>query len=94
MEKSILHFIEHVNRVLYLESMEEYEREELVSTLTMVVIEGDRLYGVNVGDSRIYLQRNGQFAQLSDDHAMDEEGDGKCTYCSDGVGRNSSAALF
>jgi len=74
MEKSILHFIEHVNRVLYLESMEEYGREELVSTLTMVAIEGDRLYGVNVGDSRIYLQRNGQFAQLSDDHAMDEEG--------------------
>ena len=74
MEKSILHFIEHVNRVLYLESMEDYEREELVTTLTMVVIEGDRLYGVNVGDSRIYLQRNGQFAQLSDDHAMDEEG--------------------
>ena len=74
MEKSILHFIENINRVLYLESMEDYEREELVTTLTMVVIEGDRLYGVNVGDSRIYLQRNGQFAQLSDDHAMDEEG--------------------
>ena len=74
MEKSILHFIEHINRVLYLESMEDYEREELVTTLTMVVIEGDRLYGVNVGDSRIYLHRKGQLAQLSDDHAMDEEG--------------------
>jgi serine/threonine protein phosphatase PrpC len=74
MEKSILHFIENINRVLYLESMEDYEREELVTTLTIVVIEGDRLYGANVGDSRIYLARNGQFAQLSDDHAMDEEG--------------------
>ena len=74
MEKSILHFVENINRVLYLESMEDYEREELVTTLTMVVIEGDRLYGVNVGDSRIYLHRNGQFAQLSTDHAMDEEG--------------------
>ena len=74
MEKSILHFIEKINRVLYLESMEDYEREELVTTLTMVVIEGDRLFGVNVGDSRIYLYRNGQFAQLSDDHSMDEEG--------------------
>ena len=74
MEKSIKHFIENINRVLYLESMEDYEREELVTTLTIVVIEGDRLYGANVGDSRIYLARNGQFAQLSDDHAMDEEG--------------------
>lgn len=74
MEKSIRHFIENINRVLYLESMEQYEREELVTTLTLVVIEGDRLYGANVGDSRIYLGRNGQFAQLSSDHAMDEEG--------------------
>jgi len=74
MEKSIRHFIENINRVLYLESMEQYEREELVTTLTLVVIEGDRLYGANVGDSRIYLARNGQFAQLSSDHAMDEEG--------------------
>ena len=74
MEKSIKHFIENINRVLYLESMEDYEREELVTTLTLVVIEGDRLYGANVGDSRIYLSRNGQFAQLSHDHAMDEEG--------------------
>ncbi len=74
MEKSILHFIENINRVLYLESMEDYEREELVTTLTMVVIEGDRLYGVNVGDSRIYLDRDGEFVQLSHDHSMDEEG--------------------
>ena len=74
MEKSIKHFIENINRVLYLESMEDYEREELVTTLAMVVIEGDRLYGVNVGDSRIYLCRNKLLAQLSDDHSMEEEG--------------------
>ena len=74
MEKSIKHFIENINRVLYMESIEDYEREELVTTLTLVVIEGDRLYGANVGDSRIYLHRNGQFAQLSHDHAMEEVG--------------------
>ena len=74
MEKSIKHFLSNINRVLYLESMEEYEREELVTTVALVVIEGDRLYGANVGDSRIYLHRNGQFAQLSSDHTMDEAG--------------------
>ncbi len=74
MEKSIKHFIDKINHVLYMESMEQYERQELVTTLTLVVIEGDRLYGANVGDSRIYLERNGQFAQLSSDHSMDEEG--------------------
>lgn len=74
MEKSIKYFIKNINRVLYLESMEDYEREELVTTLTLVVIEGNRLYGANVGDSRIYLARNGQFAQLSSDHSMEEKG--------------------
>jgi len=74
MEKSIKHFVENINRVLYLESMEDYEREELVTTLTVVAIEGDRLYGANVGDSRIYLHRNNTLTQLSSDHAMDEEG--------------------
>ena len=78
MEKSIKHFINNINRVLYLESMAEYEREELVTTLALVVIEGDRLYGANVGDSRIYLHRdstgNEQLTRLSEDHTMDEEG--------------------
>ncbi|MCB4743109.1 MAG: protein phosphatase 2C domain-containing protein [Sulfurovum sp.] len=74
MEKSIKHFIEKINHVLYMESVEQYERQELVTTLTLVVIEGDRLYGANVGDSRIYLERNGQFSQLSSDHSMNEKG--------------------
>jgi len=74
MEKSIKHFISNINRVLFLESMEDYEREELVTTLTVVVIEGERLYGANVGDSRIYLHRENHLIQLSSDHAMEEEG--------------------
>jgi len=74
MEKSIRHFIAQINRVLYMESLEQYEREEMVTTLALVVIEGDRLYGANVGDSRIYLQRDGELVQLSSDHAMEEEG--------------------
>jgi len=73
MEKSILHFIEKINRILYMESMEEYEREELLTTLMLVVIEGDRLYGANVGDSRLYLARDSQLTQLSCDHVVDEE---------------------
>jgi len=60
--------------VLYQESILNYERLELVTTLAVVVIQGDRLYGANVGDSRVYLQRYGVLAQLSQDHAMEEEG--------------------
>lgn len=72
MEKSIRHFIRNINHILYSESMEDYGREELVTTLTLVVIEGDRLYGANVGDSRIYLQRENTLTQLSHDHTADE----------------------
>ncbi len=74
LEKSILSFINSINDILYEESQVNYESSELVTTLTIVVIQGNRLYGANVGDSRVYLQRDGKLNQLSTDHAMDEVG--------------------
>ena len=73
LEKSILHFIKNINTILYTESMDLYEREELVTTLALVVIEGTKLYGANVGDSRIYLLRDQKLSQLSHDHSEEEE---------------------
>jgi len=73
-EKSIKTFTKSINAILYEESMVNYERPELVTTLTIVIIEGDRLYGANVGDSRIYLQRQGIISQLSHDHVLEEDG--------------------
>ncbi len=73
-EKSIHTFIQSINAILYEESKVAYERSELVTTLALVIIEGNRLYGANVGDSRVYLFRQNQFHQLSLDHTMDEVG--------------------
>nr|WP_229855264.1 protein phosphatase 2C domain-containing protein [Candidatus Sulfurimonas marisnigri] len=73
-EKSIISFITSINSILYQESMVNYERAELVTTLTIVVIEGNRLYGANVGDSRVYLLRDKNINLLSFDHSMDESG--------------------
>ena len=73
-EKSIISFIKSINAILYQESMLNYERPELVTTLTIVVIEGNRLYGANVGDSRVYIYRDKKLNQLSFDHAMEESG--------------------
>jgi len=73
-EKSIKSFIESINSILYNESQVEYERSEFITTLALVVIQGNRLYGANVGDSRIYLLRENELIQLSQDHIMDEEG--------------------
>ncbi len=72
-EKSIKHFIENINHILYMESIQDYERVEYVTTLTIAVIDGNRLYGANVGDSRIYLYRDSNLVQLSNDHSMSEE---------------------
>lgn len=73
-EKSIKSFIVSINSILYQESQVNYESSELVTTLTIVVIQGNRLYGANVGDSRVYLYRNSILNQLSNDHSMDETG--------------------
>ncbi len=73
-EKSINTFIKSINAILYQESQINYERSELITTLTIVVIAGNRLYGANVGDSRVYIYREDNLNQISYDHAMDEEG--------------------
>jgi serine/threonine protein phosphatase PrpC len=61
-------FARLLNRTLYQESIARFDSPELVSTLSVAVIEGDRLFGLNVGDSRIYLSRSGTLEQLSEDH--------------------------
>ncbi|MEA1916147.1 MAG: protein phosphatase 2C domain-containing protein [Campylobacterota bacterium] len=73
-EKSIKKFITSINSILYEESMVNYERCELVTTLTIVVLFENRLHGANVGDSRVYIKRDDEFLQLSNDHSMDEKG--------------------
>ena len=72
-EKSIKNFIESINSILYKESIAEYNRVELLTTLALVVIVGNRLYGANVGDSRVYLLRDNKLTQLSFDQVEDEE---------------------
>lgn len=41
---------------------------EVGTTLSAAVIHQDKLYWISVGDSRIYLVRNGRFIQLTEDH--------------------------
>jgi len=66
--KSLKHFISKINNILYQESIEQYEKTEMLTTLAIAVIHNNRLYGANVGDSRIYLRRQGKLQQLTIDH--------------------------
>jgi protein phosphatase len=49
------------------------EREGMGSTLSAVWVIGSRLYTATVGDSRIYLVRNGRLTQVSIDHTWVQE---------------------
>ncbi|RBP47639.1 serine/threonine protein phosphatase PrpC [Roseimicrobium gellanilyticum] len=67
-QRALTEFTQLLNRTLYQESLARFDRPEMVSTLAATVIEGDRLYGVNIGDSRVCLARNGTLEVLSEDH--------------------------
>lgn len=66
--RALVEFATLINRTLHQDSLARFGSPELVSTLACVAIDGHRLAGLNVGDSRIYLHRDGQLEQLSEDH--------------------------
>ena len=72
--KALVEFIRLVNQRLYQDSLIRYGSPEMISTVSVAVIEGDKLYGLNVGDSRVYLSRAGNLRQLSNDHVRLEPG--------------------
>lgn len=55
--------VEHVNRCIY-----NALRMEGGSTLAAVFIVGKSLYWISVGDSHIYLKRQGRIYQINEDH--------------------------
>lgn len=44
--------------------------EGMGTTLTMAIIDRKRLYVGHIGDSRMYLLRNGKFDKLTEDHSL------------------------
>ncbi len=66
--KALEEFTRLLNRSLYQESIARFDTQEMLSTLSAVVIEGHKLYGLNVGDTRVYLLHQGKLRQLSQDH--------------------------
>jgi serine/threonine protein phosphatase PrpC len=65
------HAVERANQVLLGYARKHPgEAGDLGSTLTLAVVEGDRLTIAHVGDSRAYLWRKGQIRQLTEDHSV------------------------
>ncbi len=71
-QKALSEFTKIINHTLHHESLVRHSAPEMISTLSVAVIEGNRLFGLNVGDSRVYLSRGGQLSQLSHDHVIND----------------------
>ena len=72
-QKALTEFTKIINHTLHHESLVKHSAPEMISTLSVAVIEGNRLFGLNVGDSRVYLSRGGQLSQLSHDHVINDQ---------------------
>jgi serine/threonine protein kinase len=71
-QQALMTFARILNQSLYQESQVRYERSEMVATLAAVVIEGDTLHGINLGDSAVCLWREGKLNTLSTAHVEPE----------------------
>ena len=65
--------ISQVNRRLYQEAEDNEDLSGMGSTLVAASINGDELSVANVGDSRMYLIRDGKASQITRDHSFVEE---------------------
>lgn len=72
--RALLEFSAQINRLLHQESQLRYNSPELLCTVCAVAIEGNRLYGLNIGDSPVFLHRRGTLTQLTHHHALGEAG--------------------
>jgi protein phosphatase len=69
-EERVVALIEEANRRVYRRASEDREASGMGTTMTVALVEGDRVFFGHVGDSRAYLIRDGQLDQLTDDHSL------------------------
>jgi serine/threonine protein phosphatase PrpC len=68
--RSLAEAIHLANRRIYNAGQSENGRSGMGSTIVAALLRGNSLAIANVGDSRIYLIRQGQIQQLTDDHSL------------------------
>jgi serine/threonine protein phosphatase PrpC len=67
---AVLQSIELANRVVHQLSQDQGSYKGMGSTAAVAFLHGDTLVTANVGDSRIYLVRQGKIEQLTKDHTL------------------------
>jgi len=69
-EELIKEAIIQANTSVYQLSQSKEDFNGMGTTVTAVYVDGDTIYWGHVGDSRIYLLRNREFSQLTNDHSL------------------------
>ncbi|MDE6567778.1 MAG: Stp1/IreP family PP2C-type Ser/Thr phosphatase [Lachnospiraceae bacterium] len=65
--------VDAANGAVYSESQEHEEYEGMGTTLVACTMQEDTLYVANIGDSRLYLLRDDDIMQITEDHSLVEE---------------------
>ena len=66
---SALRVIESLNRFLVAQGQHNVLQEGHLTTFSSLVLKGENAYVFHVGDSRVYLFRNGELEQITRDHS-------------------------
>lgn len=61
------------NRAIYERTLAEVDKQGMGTTISLLMLGGMRYVIGQVGDSRVYLLRNGQLTQLTKDHSYVQE---------------------
>jgi PPM family protein phosphatase len=69
-EERVVELIQEANRRVFRRAREDREASGMGTTMTLALVESDRVIFGHVGDSRAYLIREGQIEQLTDDHSL------------------------
>src|SRR5262245_1820300 len=69
-ERRVTELIEEANRRVFRRASEDREAYGMGTTMTVALVEDDRVFIGHVGDSRAYLIRDGHLDQLTDDHSL------------------------
>ena len=67
---AIAHAVYEANRRVFERAENDSTLQGMGTTLVAAVIIGERLYAVNVGDSRLYMFAHGQLRQITKDHSL------------------------
>ena len=69
-EGSLADQVVEANRAVFDRSQTDRSVSGMGTTLTAALVDGSRVHLVHVGDSRAYLLRGGELAQLTEDHTL------------------------